>query len=597
MLTPAHRRHVRYAPPHRTRSEPCAPLPARATCRALQLAELHRKYRIMEGDRRQYSEESQNVIRRQRAAIDKLKSDNMALKQEIEVVTRADYVPPAHVQDKITRLQDEADSYSRKIGLEHRRVEELEKTISVLTTKAMEQRKRMGGVNSARESSVQVDKQVKTLENRLEKALVKFNEALAHNKSLRANIDNLRRERVVFDQIYKKLERELHDRNAEMANVIEVSNIAYEARDQAQNEIAALKAQADKEQAAFELEWRELGSILEHDRKVAEDKRKADINGKLSMAEERGLRKKIVKGEWGLIKNKAGHHLVAEKASTYEEAFKRIHEATGITDIDDLVNSFIQAEDDNFTLFNYVAELNQEMEKLEEEVQDLRGELEKCRGQGATGETQRKKLLQDLEARLQVTQGKAETYGQKHAHAKRTLNGLKQGIMSIFSKIGCSAAEMREALGDTGITEDTMTTYLGVIEQRANEILMRYAAVQRAATSADGANIGASPGRTDGASTYRGSSRGGEGSSRPGSSRPGSSRPPTTGTQGAGPRASATGSLVIDLPSTKEECNSEESSEEELDDRPLTRDELQERTMRNLSKTGGRARKPSRRKA
>ena len=137
MLTPAHRRHVRYAPPHRTRSEPCAPLPARATCRALQLAELHRKYRIMEGDRRQYSEESQNVIRRQRAAIDKLKSDNRALKQEIEVVTRADYVPPAHVQDKITRLQDEADSYSRKIGLEHRRVEELEKTISVLTTKAM----------------------------------------------------------------------------------------------------------------------------------------------------------------------------------------------------------------------------------------------------------------------------------------------------------------------------------------------------------------------------------------------------------------------------------------------------------------------------
>ena len=41
----------------------------------------------------------------------------------------------------------------------------------------------------------------------------------------------------------------------------------------------------------------------------------------------------------------------------------------------------------------------------------------------------------------------------------------------------------------------------------------------------------------------------------------------------------------------------EPTPEEELDDRPLTRDELQERTMRNLSKTGGRARKPSRRKA
>lgn len=44
------------------------------------------------------------------------------------------------------------------------------------------------------------------------KALVKFNEALAHNKQLRETIDNLRRERVVFDGIYKKLERELHEK-------------------------------------------------------------------------------------------------------------------------------------------------------------------------------------------------------------------------------------------------------------------------------------------------------------------------------------------------------------------------------------------------
>ena len=32
---------------------------------------------------------------------------------------------------------------------------------------------------------------------------MKYNEALAHNKQLRQTIDNLRRERLVFDQIYK----------------------------------------------------------------------------------------------------------------------------------------------------------------------------------------------------------------------------------------------------------------------------------------------------------------------------------------------------------------------------------------------------------
>lgn len=43
-------------------------------------------------------------------------------------------------------------------------------------------------------------------------ALVKFNESLAFNKNLRERIDTLRRERVVFDSIYKKLERELHEK-------------------------------------------------------------------------------------------------------------------------------------------------------------------------------------------------------------------------------------------------------------------------------------------------------------------------------------------------------------------------------------------------
>lgn len=41
---------------------------------------------------------------------------------------------------------------------------------------------------------------------------MKFNESLAFNKNLRERIDTLRRERVVFDSIYKKLERELHEK-------------------------------------------------------------------------------------------------------------------------------------------------------------------------------------------------------------------------------------------------------------------------------------------------------------------------------------------------------------------------------------------------
>merc|ERR1740127_122024 len=127
-----------------------------------------------------------------------------------------------------------------------------------------------GGVKAALENAKAVQKQIRILENRLDKALQKFNEAIEANRALREQIDTLRRERVVFDDIYKKLENELHSKKKEMANIIEQANAAYEARDSAQAQMAALKQQADKEHAEFEKEWRELGKLIENDKKMKE---------------------------------------------------------------------------------------------------------------------------------------------------------------------------------------------------------------------------------------------------------------------------------------------------------------------------------------
>ena len=41
-------------------------------------------------------------------------------------------------------------------------------------------------------------------------------------------------------------------------------------------------------------------------------------------------------------------------------------EATGINNIDEIVTSFIKAEEQNVQLFNYVDQLNQENDQLEE---------------------------------------------------------------------------------------------------------------------------------------------------------------------------------------------------------------------------------------
>merc|ERR1711977_221678 len=128
----------------------------------------------------------------------------------------------------------------------------------------------LGGIEAESVNTMAIAKQIRILEDRLNAGLQKFNIAIAANKKLRDEIDTLRRERAVFDDIYKKLENELHSKKKEMANIIEQANAAYEARDSAQAQMAALRQQADKEHAEFEKEWRELGKLIENDKKMKE---------------------------------------------------------------------------------------------------------------------------------------------------------------------------------------------------------------------------------------------------------------------------------------------------------------------------------------
>jgi len=59
-----------------------------------------------------------------------------------------------------------------------------------------------------------------------------------------------------------------------------------------------------------------------------------------------------------------------------DEAFRVIQESSGITDIEEIMNTFIKSEEQNYSLFNYVNVLTQELDFLEENNKDLEGEIE-----------------------------------------------------------------------------------------------------------------------------------------------------------------------------------------------------------------------------
>eukprot|EP00002_Diphylleia_rotans_P019321 TRINITY_DN3741_c0_g1_i1.p1 TRINITY_DN3741_c0_g1~~TRINITY_DN3741_c0_g1_i1.p1 ORF type:complete len:149 (+),score=34.80 TRINITY_DN3741_c0_g1_i1:392-838(+) len=131
----------------------------------------------------------------------------------------------------------------------------------------------------------------------------------------------------------------------------------------------------------------------------------------------------------------------------------------------------------------------------------------------------------------------------------RIAGSLKAAIQSIFNRIGCNTSAVIEMLGNQGVTEANMMQYLGIIEQRANEILRSYQAIQT--QNQEAASGQQAPGQPSMASL-------------------GPAAPP------------GSLSFYINPPSTNEEEDSDEEEDNEDDDRPLTREELKSKTMRRV---------------
>jgi len=530
-----------------------------------EIAELQRKFRVLENDKRAYSEDSQAIIRKQRATIEKLTRENRQMKQDLNE-TRAVAASRSESKSsavKLQQIQENKEAVERKLQFKYEEKNQVMERLEELRAATHEVRKdlcKRGGCNAARENTEAIAKQIRVLENRLDKSLQKFNEAIAYNKSLREQIDGLRRERVVFDSIYKKLEQELQQKKKEMANIIEQANAAYEARDQAQAQMAALKQQADKEHQEFEREWKELGRLIENDKKMKEFMRQKerhkmleDQQGDMNQEDERGMKKKVAKSAWNVAKDKASMHMNIEKVQVYEEAFAKMQAATGISDIDELVENFIAAEDQNFSLFTYANELSGDIEKHEGEIADLKTQLEYLKGTGGGQvNAEKQKMFLELEEKWSRIDKMAEHYELKYQQSAKTLTAVRAGIQSIFNRLHCKSFGPPDM---SAVSESNMTQYLGIIEARVSEILQVHNAVTHTGEDEDDAG-GHAP------------------------------RPVAGGTQ-----------LQIKLPSTVEDYSDDEEEDDEDDQRPFTREELKLKTIRGIQKKQEKSKKAGRRMA
>jgi hypothetical protein len=336
----------------------------------------------MDGDRKAYSEESQNIIRKQISQIKALEKENEELMKENKLAgSVGNQTKDQKNIDQLNILLTREDEMKEETSRVTNTITDLDTKIVDMEKRIKNQRKGMGGVHMSKDKHVSTHKQIRVLENRLGQGNMKFNGGLAENAKLREDIDHMRTERTIFEGLYKKLEKLLNNNKEEIAEVIEASTSAYDARDDAQTKMMALKEKSDKDLLQYNMELKELMRVIDHDKKLkefmtAKGEDRAEVMGLMLTSRKESDREKTGGQE--------------DTIESYEQAFAKIAETTSISDLDLLVDKFIETEDKNFALFNYVNELNNEIEMLHEEIQEIEVSIETFNKESVELEMQRK---------------------------------------------------------------------------------------------------------------------------------------------------------------------------------------------------------------
>ena len=146
-------------------------------------------------------------------------------------------------------------------------------------------------------------RQIRTLENRLDKAMIKYNEAQSIRKTYDQIVKRLKEERVNFDNQLGAIESTLHAKEHDYEELLLMSHDASHAKDVARAELVKLLSLVGEERKAREKELNERRNAVSaredmHTRMVEREKARQDIvleaKGDLSAEAEEALKKNLV---------------------------------------------------------------------------------------------------------------------------------------------------------------------------------------------------------------------------------------------------------------------------------------------------------------
>ena len=216
------------------------------------------------------------TLRRQKQAIETILAENRRLRDEILEETRfggqdgqsnrgAGEGGGANLRQLVAALEVRDLNHEAFIAQEQRAVEALIAREEELGEEIRKVRQSMGGIFNAKEQWVSRHRRIVLLENQVSQAMTGCDTLDTTVKQLVREIDGLRKEKALFDQLQGKLKRSLRLNAQHIGELLLLAFNAHKSKRRAQKLLEKVQLQTDKETAAYMEEWRQLDAVLKED--------------------------------------------------------------------------------------------------------------------------------------------------------------------------------------------------------------------------------------------------------------------------------------------------------------------------------------------
>nr|XP_023013517.1 coiled-coil domain-containing protein 63-like [Leptinotarsa decemlineata] len=430
-----------------------------------ELSRLRRQLRIMEDDRIAFLDETGSKLEKQRKIIEMLKKEKEKVSEDIKVSTCTNQ-----------RRND------KKLGKNiHKLLEDFQKLVICVKNEKeqlkeldVQMRKMEGDIKNLRPKSAVTDqhyqnrlmsgqKSIKILQNRLDNSIKRFCCILTENKKLREEIDHLLKERSHFNEIWEALLKDISGGKKFMAELIEQATVAFDQREEWCSKLVALKKRAQNDFLAHSEEMREIQRKLDHDLTLKEFLNVKGQRRILKDLEEKERKKK--ESEIQSLEN---------QLDVYEKTMEKIQRFCEEDDVQRIASQFLKREEENFALFNYVNELNHEIEQLNSGILEMEEKIDEQVEIGKIRATERQANLNLLQADLDESVKQTIKDEENAKKAESELIMVLQGIENIFTMLNCDRGPILDLLGEnSSINVYNVNIFLGTIEKKVSALITR----------------------------------------------------------------------------------------------------------------------------